>query len=147
MLLLSLSSQLQVPPAAATAWLGSVRAPTCTGGGGGVLRAGVVHGMRRGCSDPGPGALRSPRYPALPSGAPERRKRRPFPPPVPHRKVTPLCLHAPGGRAPPPSPPQPMGGSGRGRRTGEGRAPDPSVRPAQPFPLLSHRTSGPGRSF
>lgn len=37
-------------------------------------------------------------------------------------------------------PPQPTGGSGRGRRTGEGRAPDPSVRPALPFPLLPRRT-------
>lgn len=39
-------------------------------------------------------------------------------------------------------PPQPTGGSGRGRRTGEGRAPDPSVRPALPFPLLPRRTCG-----
>lgn len=39
-------------------------------------------------------------------------------------------------------PPQPTGGSGRGRRTGEGRAPDPSVRPALPLPLLPRRTCG-----
>lgn len=147
MLLLSLSSQLQVPPAAATAWLGSVRAPTCTGGGGGVLRAGVVHGMRRGCSHPGPGALRSPRYPALPfpalpSGGSGGRS-----PPRTAPQGHPALPTRPRRPWPPPSPPQPMGGSGRGRRTGEGRAPDPSVRPAQPFPLLSHRTSGPGRSF
>lgn len=77
----------------------------------------MAHG---GCSHPGPSPLcprGSRRVP--PPDAPERRKRRPLPPP-PRHKVTPLCLHVPGGRAPPTAHGGVREGAADGRRKSSG---------------------------
>lgn len=83
---------------------------------------GVVMGRggARGTLPSRPLSALSPRLPARPPpDAPERRKRRPLPPP-PRHKVTPLCLHVPGGRAPPTAHGGVREGAADGRRKSSG---------------------------
>lgn len=109
---------------------------------------GVVMGRggARGTLPSRPLSALSPRLPARPPpDAPERRKRRPLPPP-PRHKVTPLCLHVPGGRAPPTA-------HGGGPGGGGGRAKE-ELRIHRCVPrclflsfLAGRAASGHGRSF